>query len=101
MYFYFDVLLLTMSKPSQNKYKHIFQNPNIKRKKSNAKYKNATETLVRILKRMKKEGETKLLINEKARALKKIKFLGISDAQITAALESKGLKDLVANTYHS
>lgn len=90
-----------MSKPSQNKYKHIFQNPNIKRKKSNQKYKKATESFIKILKKMKKEGETKLLVNEKARALSKIQYLGISDAQITTALERKGLKDLVANTYCS
>ncbi len=88
-----------MSKPSQSKYKHIFQNPNIKRKKSNAKYKKAIENFIKIAKRIKKEGETKLLVNEKERAIGRINLLGISAEQITNALERKGLKDLIAKSY--
>lgn len=88
-----------MSKPSQSKYKHIFQNPNIKRKKSNDKYKKALEAFIRIEKKLKKEGETKLLINEKSNAIARLDMLGINDRQITEALEHKGLKDLVAKSY--
>ena len=88
-----------MSKPSQSKYKHIFQNPNIKRKKSNAKYKKAMNTFVRIIKKMKKEWDTKVLVNEKTRAVARFKKMWISDNQVTKVLERRELKDLVAKSY--
>ena len=90
-----------MTKPSQSGYKHLFYNQNINRTKSRSKYKNATESFIRVLRKLKKEGETKLLVNEKIKMIWRLKFLGISDAQITVALERKGLKDLISNTYSS
>lgn len=90
-----------MSKPSQSKYKHIFQNKNIKRKKSKKKYKKAVNWFIRVMKRIGKEGETPVLVNEKKKVLRRIVVMGISDEQITNALQHKGLNDLVANTYHS
>lgn len=90
-----------MTKPSQSGYKHLFYNQNINRTKSRSKYKNATESFIRVLKKLKKEGETKLLVNEKIKMTGRLKFLGISDEQITTALQRKGLKDLISNTYSS
>lgn len=88
-----------MSKPSQSKYKHIFQNPNIKRKKSRFKYRKSIDTFVKILKRMKKEWDTKVLVNEKKRAMTRLNLFGISDNQITVVLNRRELKDLVAKSY--
>ena len=83
-----------MPKPSQSNRKHIFYNPNIKRQKSWDKYKNLIERFVTLLKREKKEGTTKRIVDAKRRAFDKMKSFGVSLDMVNSVITHKWLKGL-------
>jgi len=83
-----------MPKPSQSGKKRFFYNQNLKRDKSSKKYKNLTDHTITLIKRLEKEGMTKLIANALNKAQAKIKSYGITLTQMTNALEHKGLSAL-------
>lgn len=83
-----------MPKPSQSGKKRFFYNQNLKRDKSSKKYKNLTDHTITLIKRLEKEGMTKLIANALNKAQAKIKSYGITLIQMTNALEHKGLSAL-------
>lgn len=88
-----------MPKPNQSGRKRFFYNQNIKRVKSGDKYKNLIDHTITLTKRLEKEGMTKWIANAFNKAQAKIKSYGITFAQVTSALDHKGLsslKDLIA-----
>ena len=85
-----------MPKPSQSGKKRFFYNQNLKRDKSSKKYKNLTDHTITLIKRLEKEGMTKLIANALNKAQTKIKSYGITLTQMTSALEHKGLSTLIA-----
>jgi hypothetical protein len=84
-----------MPKPSQSGKKRFFYNQNLKRDKSSKKYKNLTDHTITLIKRLEKEGMTKLIANALNKAQAKIKSYGITLVQMTNALEHKGLSALI------
>lgn len=78
-----------MPKPSQSGRKRFFYNQNIKRDKSQKKYKNLIDHTITLIKRLEKEGMTKLIANALNKAQAKIKSYGITLAQVTSALDHK------------
>jgi hypothetical protein len=66
------------------------------RRKSGEKHKKAIEWFILILKKEAQNGETKWTQKTKKVAQERINKMGISKAQIVAALERKGLKDLLS-----
>ena len=89
-----------MPKPSQSGRKRFFYNQNIKRDKSQKKYKNLIDHTIILIKRLEKEGMTKLIANALNKAQAKIKSYGITLTQVTNALEHKWLWNL-SNTLSS
>ena len=85
-----------MPKPSQSGKKRFFYNQNLKRDKSSKKYKNLSDHTITLIKRLEKEGMTKLIANALNKAQAKIKSYGITLTQMTSALEHKGLSTLIA-----
>ena len=83
-----------MPKPSQSGKKRFFYNQSLKRDKSHQKYKNLTNHTITLIKRLEKEGMTKLIANALNKAQAKIKSYGITLAQMVSALEHKGLSSL-------
>ena len=83
-----------MPKPSQSGRKRFFYNQNIKRDKSQKKYKNLIDHTITLIKRLEKEGMTKLIANALNKAQAKIKSYGITLAQVTSALDHKWLSAL-------
>ncbi len=83
-----------MPKPSQSGKKRFFYNQSLKRDKSHKKYKNLTNHTITLIKRLEKEGMTKLIANALNKAQAKIKSYGITLAQMVSALEHKGLSSL-------
>ena len=83
-----------MPKPSQSGKKRFFYNQSLKRDKSHQKYKNLTNHTITLIKRLEKEGMTKLIANALNKAQVKIKSYGITLAQMVSALEHKGLSSL-------
>ncbi len=71
------------------KVKHIFFNPNIKRIKSDGKYKKVIEQSIRLMKREKTEWPTKRILNAKKRCDARIKKYGISQEQINTVIDRK------------
>jgi len=86
-----------MPKPSQSGKKRFFYNQNLKRDKSSKKYKNLTDHTITLIKRLEKEGITKLIANALNKAQAKIKSYGITLIQMTSALEHKGLSALATS----
>lgn len=80
-----------MPKPSQSWFKRFFYNQNIKRDKSNDKYKNLLNHIVLLLKKNEKEWATKWILNAFSKAQLKITSYGISLQQVLNVLEHKGL----------
>lgn len=78
-----------MPKPSQSGRKRFFYNQNIKRVKSQAKYKNLIDHTITLIKRLEKEGMTKWIANALNKAQSKIKSYGITLNQVTSSLEHK------------
>lgn len=88
-----------MPKPNQSGRKRFFYNQNIKRDKSGDKYKNLIDHTIILVRRLEKEGMTKWLADAFNKAQAKIKSYGITFAQVSQALDHKGLsqlKDLLA-----
>ncbi len=69
--------------------KHIFFNPNIKRIKSNKKYKKVLEWYVLLYKKEKKEWETKWIINEKNKCNSRLKKYWITEKMVEDYLKTK------------
>ena len=84
-----------MPKPSQSGKKRFFYNQNLKRDKSSKKYKNLTDHTIGLIKRLQREGMTKLIANALNKAQAKIKSYGITGVQMISALEHKGLSSLI------
>lgn len=78
------------------KHKHIFQNLNYKRKKSNDKYPNAIRFYVDLLKREKKEWLTKWIAKTMIKAQAKLKKYWITDQMVKNYIQAKWLKDLLS-----
>lgn len=85
-----------MPKPSQSWFKRFFYNQNIKRDKSNDKYKNLLNHIVLLLKKNEKEWATKWISNAFSKAQLKITSYGISLQQVLNVLEHKGLSKFEA-----
>lgn len=80
-----------MPKPSQSGRKRFFYNQNIKRDKSNHKYKNLLNHIVLVIKKLEKEGMTKWVANALNKVQLKIKSYGINFEQVLAVFDHKGL----------
>lgn len=64
---------------------HAFQNPNKKRKKSGKKLENAISRYLTLVKREKKEGLTKWIVQTRKKLDARIKKYGITQAMLDAA----------------
>ena len=83
-----------MPKPSQSWFKRFFYNQNIKRDKSNDKYKNLLNHIVMLVKRVEKEWLTNRSANAIKRSQMKATAYGISLQQMIAVFEHKWLSHL-------
>ncbi len=79
------------------KKKHIFYNPNRKRKKSAQKYKKALEWLLLVAKKNEKEYMKNWVKNTLPMVYARIKKYGITEAEVQKFFEQKGAKKLLAN----
>jgi len=69
--------------------KHIFFNVNWRGNSSGKKYKHAIERYILLLKRQERDGENTRITKTMDKAKMRIKKFGISQQQITNALEHK------------
>ena len=83
-----------MPKPSQSWFKRFFYNQNIKRDKSNDKYRNLLNHIVMLVKRVEKEWLTNRSANAIKRSQMKATAYGISLQQMIAVFEHKWLSHL-------
>lgn len=74
--------------------KHIFFNPNWKRKKSNKKHKKLINRYINLLKKESAEWLTKWIIETKKKCITRIKKYNINVDQINSTLKHKWLDNL-------